>query len=42
MGEFLESSKSVMFLTLRESRGYRISFVIEDSRYINTASPSMP
>jgi hypothetical protein len=31
-----------MFFALWESRGYRISFVIEDSRYGTTASPSMP
>jgi hypothetical protein len=28
-----------MFFTLRESRGYRISFVVKGSRYFSTASP---
>jgi len=36
------SNEFVMFLTPRESRGYRISFVIEGSQYVTTASPSKP
>jgi hypothetical protein len=37
-----ESDEFVMFLAPWESRGYRISFVIEGSRYVTTASPSKP
>ena len=32
----------VMFFTLRESRGYRISFVVKGSQYVTTASPLTP
>jgi hypothetical protein len=33
------SGKFALLFTLRESRGYRISFVDKGSRYANTASP---
>ena len=31
-----------MFFTLWEIRGYYISIVVEDSRYVATTSPSTP
>ena len=37
-----KTNEFVMFFTRWESRGYYISFVVEGSRYVTTASPSTP